>query len=148
MRLMNLFSCFHGDGKFCLTSVWLIDSGLGRAGLGAAGLTSSRRSGGSAWHPLPSSDRVFPSSQGRSGDGVFKDSSGPGDVWCELLHNPGSVEALRSSPGRRWRRNQGQTAKMGPSWSQGGRYLAGLVANKGRGREGLRASVSLFWAFN
>ena len=40
---MNLFSCFHGDGKFCLTSVWLIDSGLGRAGLGAAGLTSSRR---------------------------------------------------------------------------------------------------------
>ena len=39
--LMNLFSCFHGDGKFCLTSVWLIDSGLGRAELGAAGLTSS-----------------------------------------------------------------------------------------------------------
>ena len=26
--------------------------------------------------------------QGRSGDGVFKDSSGPGDVRCELLHNP------------------------------------------------------------
>lgn len=46
--------------------------------------------------------------------------------------------------GRRWRRNQGQTAKMGPSWSQGGRYLAGSVANKGRGRgEGLRASVSI-----
>lgn len=59
--LMNLFSCFHGDGKFCLTSVWLIDSGLGRAGLAAARAHVFMQVRGSAWRPPPSSDGVFPS---------------------------------------------------------------------------------------
>lgn len=34
--VMNLFSGFYGDGKFCLTSVCFMDSGLGRAMLVSA----------------------------------------------------------------------------------------------------------------
>ena len=39
--------------------------------------------------------RAWRPGQGRSGDGVFKDSSGPGDVRCELLHDPGVWKPLR-----------------------------------------------------
>ena len=71
--------------------------------------------------------------------------------WCgqrSFVYEEGSVYCVPPVGSERSsQRLSRQAARMNthvPSWSQGGRYLAGSMANKGRGRgEGLRASVSI-----
>lgn len=55
--VMNLFSGFYGDGKFCLTSVCFIDLGLGRALLVSA--LAGTQVGPPSVFSLSSSDSVF-----------------------------------------------------------------------------------------
>lgn len=88
--VMNLFSCVHGDGKFCLTSVWLTDSAWWvSAGFASSGRCEAQPGGCALWFSQPLLQCLSFSLQGRSRNGIFEDRSGPGDVRCELLYNPG-----------------------------------------------------------
>ena len=99
---------------------------------------------GSAWRPPPSSDGVFPSLCRDEAEMEYLKIAQDLEMYGVNYFTIRVCGSPCEFPGRRWRRNQGQTAKMGPSWSQGGRHFVGSVANKGRGRgEGPRASVSI-----
>lgn len=103
---------------------------------------------GSAWRPPPSSDGVFPSLRRDEAEMEYLKIAQDLEMYGVNYFTIRVCGSPCEFPGRRGRRSQGQTARTGPSWSQGADTWPARWPTREEAGKRVRAPPFLFRAFN